>query len=80
MIDTIQDTVGRLAIAKENTTMAQKEISHAMQKLFQREYAEREGLIIDREQTPIFDVDRGIERLELAVHDLKVVLERMRDG
>jgi len=79
MTDTVQDTVGRLAIAKENVTMAQKEISHAMQGMFQREYAQREGLI-NMNPTPISSMDRGIERLELALHDLKIVRERMTDG
>jgi hypothetical protein len=79
MTDTVQDTVGRLAIAKENTTMAQKEIANAMQGMFQREYAQREGLI-NMNPTPISSMDRGIERLELAIHDLKIVRERMIDG
>lgn len=79
MTDTIQDTVGRLAIAKENTTMAQKEIASAMQGMFQREYAQREGLI-NMNPTPISNMDRGIERLELAIHDLKIVRERIKDG
>ena len=79
MTDTIQDTVGRLAIAKENTTMAQKEIASAMHGMFQREYAQREGLI-NMNPTPISSMDRGIERLELAIHDLKIVRERIKDG
>jgi len=79
MTDTIQDTVGRLAIAKENATMAQKEISHAMHDMFQREYAGREGLI-ERDPIPILAISRGIERLELAIHDLKIVRERMKNG
>ncbi len=80
MTHTIQDTVGRLAIAKENVTMGSKALSLVQQFLFQQEYGEREGLIKITESSHIFNLQQAIERLEMAIHDLKVVENRLTDG
>ena len=77
---TIQDTVGRLAIAKENVTMCSKELAQAQQFFFQREHDEREGFREKADPPPLFNIRRAIERLEMAIHDLKVVESRIKDG
>ena len=81
MSDNIHDTIGRLAIAKENCTMGQKHVSQVMQIMFERE----RRVFIGARQEPgnsasiFWNVNQAIERLEMALHDLKVVQERMQD-
>lgn len=79
---TIQDTVGRLAIAKENVTMGQKTISQVLHVFYERSDSE-EGGMPPPTITPAVvvrgDLEHAIERLELAIHDLKIVHERIED-
>jgi hypothetical protein len=78
MPNSIQDTIGRLAIAKENGTMGQKHVSQVMQFFFDREHNEREGMM-HNEVNPVWGIAQAIERLEMALHDLKVVQGRIQD-
>jgi len=81
-MSTIQDTVGRLAIAKENIVQAQKMVAQVLHTFFEREDAPR--ATPPPATTPISvtsgDIDWAIDRLEMAVHDLKIVQERISDG
>ncbi len=79
-MDTIQDTVGRLAIAKENVTMGQKKVSEVMHFFFERSREADETLMARELPSPHVGIKDAIERLELAIHDLKIVQERMEDG
>ena len=78
---TIQDTVGRLAIAKENVTMGQKHMSQVLQFFYERNREVEEAVFMFEPLSPPHeDLEAAIERLELAIHDLKIVKERVRDG
>jgi hypothetical protein len=82
-MDTIQDTVGRIAIARENVTMAQKVVAQILHVFYERDDIDRGRTPRSPGITPAVvirgDLDYAIERLELAIHDLKVVKERIQD-
>jgi len=77
---TIQDTVGRLAIAKENILMGQKVVSQVLHVFYEREDDTRSKTPSPTKTPEVVvhgDLEWAIERLELAIHDLKVVQERI---
>ena len=82
-MSTIQDTIGRLAIAKENVTMAQKTVSQILHVFFEREDVGRAKAPPPPSMAPAVvmqqDIHFAIERLELAIHDLKIIRERIQD-
>lgn len=73
-MNTIQDTVGRLAIARENITMAQKAVAQILHTFYERKDFAPTDITV-RE-----NLGSAIERLELAIHDLKIVRERIAEN
>ncbi len=76
---TVEEALGRIARAKENTVMAQKTLKELWVEWMERKTLEK--ILVPDGFTGEESVDwlnRIIERLELALHDVKVVRDNLK--
>ena len=82
-MSTNQDSIGRLAIAHANISTAKRSLTLVLDEFYGRDGTGRDSPLSLPGRNPAVivrgDIAYSIERLNLAIQDLQVVLERVQD-